>query len=631
MKRLIFSLFILLQAFGLHAELQAVKAQSRIANVILYRSQALVSRDVTVPELPGEYALELESLPASVLPGTLFASSKDLDIISVRLSAEYLPIELPKNRFAQIEEKIKQTEEELHALQIGKSKLSVNIEFLKLLQGQYIAKLGPSATALTEKEVQVGGFDFKTIPEMTEFLFKKRNEFASETNALESRERSLNQELEMQKEKLTALRHEFGIREEANASTQQAAPDMRKTVHKAIIYVSKQKPGKSQLSAGYLVLNASWSPAYNVRISGAGKEFSLEYIAHVRQTTGEDWNSISLTLSTATPSANAEIPILAPMWVNLAENSGAEEQTQSVIDVNPIAKTLSVQKANVTKFKLKKDAQGELADNISLNYNANEVQCIEFQNKKENLRRWYDDVKKTSTQIAVEYAIKGSLTLSSRNDEQMATILTAKIPCSLYYEAVPLLAGFVSRGIEATNIIEQPLLAGSYSAFADGQYVGTGTIGMTAKGQQFVIGFGIDPQLRCERELLDKNANKSWGDRTETYKYRLSIDNYKTEAVAIRLMDRIPVTKDKGLKILIEQGADKLCKDPEYMEFDYPKGILRWDVSVPPSSFGASAFKFDYSFKMEFDSDMRISSQGQAVQEQIKDDISNFERRRSKK
>ena len=44
----------------------------------------------------------------------------------------------------------------------------------------------------------------------------------------------------------------------------------------------------------------------------------LEYYALVQQTSGEDWNGVKLTLSTAMPTMTAEAPILTPLWVSLA-------------------------------------------------------------------------------------------------------------------------------------------------------------------------------------------------------------------------------------------------------------------------------------------------------------------------
>lgn len=616
-----------------HAEVKQIRAESRITDVTLYRSQAMVVRNVAVPDAAGELAVEIKDLPPSIIPGTIFASSKDVKIISVRFLAEYVPVELPKDALLQIEKRLKEIDIAMKNLAIKRSLLDKKEEFLKQLELQYIAKLGPSATALTDKDVNICGFDFKTIAEMTEFVFSQRDASSARRIALDDEERSLKEEQKEQNEKLNALRHEFGLAMNQDNQAADSRLSARNTLRKAIVYIAKEKPDAASLAISYLVENASWNPAYNMRINSAGKELNLEYIAHVHQTTGEDWNGVRLTLSTATPSMNAEIPILAPMWIKLiASGAGGRDlsdtvySTQSVED-NLLAKTWQAQTENASNFMLSK---GKYA-NISFNESANKLQCVEFRNKKEVLKRWYEGVHKIEQQMAVEYAIPDTVTVASRNDNQMVQIISNTLSSSLYYEAVPLLAGFVSRGLEAFNAIDMPLLAGEYSAFVDGQYVGKGNLPLTATGQMMVLGFGIDPQLRCRRELLDKTAGRYWGERTETYKYRLTVDNYKPEPVSIRLLDRIPVTKDDGLKITLKEGKDQLSKDSEYQEFDLPKGILRWDVTLPASSSGSKAAKFDYSYDMEFDSDMQISAQGEEIQEQLRNDLFELEKRWQRK
>ena len=174
-------------------------------------------------------------------------------------------------------------------------------------------------------------------------------------------------------------------------------------------------------------------------------------------------------------------------------------------------------------------------------------------------------------------------------------------------------------------------MPGGIPPFIDGQYVGAGFVPLTATGQTFNLGFGIDPQLRCRRELVDKVADKSWGSRTESYKYSLILDNFKSIPVKIRLLDRIPVTKNKELKITLKDGKGKLSKDADYREFDLPKGILRWDITLPANSSGARATKLGYSFDMEFDSDMQISGFGSQMKEQLRSELIKLRVRRQRK
>ncbi len=212
----------------------------------------------------------------------------------------------------------------------------------------------------------------------------------------------------------------------------------------------------------------------------------------------------------------------------------------------------------------------------------------------------------------------------------MVQILSSAIKSNLYYEAVPLFSSYVSRGIKAKNTLNQPLLPGKYSAFIDGQYVGAGNLPLTVTGQNLFLGFGIDPQLKCQRELLNKTIDSSWGNKHETYSYGFTLENFKSKDVAIRLLDRIPITKDNELKIVLKDGKNKLSTNKEYLDFDFPNGILRWDIKLPASTSGSNATKFKYSFDISFDSDMQLSTQGKKIKHLLENDLMKLRKRRGK-
>jgi hypothetical protein len=607
------------------ADVNMIGAKDRITHVTLYRDQALVVREVTVPDVEGEIGLIVENLPPSIDPSSLFASSTSLKIRSVRYLTELVPDKNLNDEIAALEKKQKETAIVGEDLAQRKALLQVKQAYLQEVGKRYIAKLGPDMAALGGDKVAVAGFDFASIAQMTEFVFKQQEELTEKFLALAAEERAIADTMTDLQEKLNALRHGDAVNQPPAQQAADRAPE-RNLRRKAIVYVAREKDGEKALALSYLVHQAGWSPAYNMRIVGEGKELNLEYLAHVRQLTHEDWNGVTLTLSTATPNMNAEVPMLAPMWVRLTASGGAAPMTATVDD-NLLARNIASQIDVQSTFQAK--AGGDThAYNFKLNSGAWDRQQLELGNRREILRHWNAGVRQIVQQMAVEYQIPDTVTLASRNDNQMVQIFSRAVPCLLHYEAVPLLAGYVARGIEAVNLIDQPLLAGTYSAFIDGQYVGSGAVPVTATGQTLVLGFGIDPQLRCRRELVDKISDKSWGSRTETYRYRLILDNYKDKAVPIRLLDRIPVTQDKGLEITLRDGAETLCADEEYRELDYPKGILRWDVDLPAATSGAKASKFDYAFDLKFDSDMQISGHVEQIQEQLRTDLMEMEERR---
>lgn len=613
-------------------QVKQVSGKNRITHVTLYRSQAMVSREVEVGNEKGELAILIEDLPTSIDPESLFATSDILKIRSVRFFTEYITNKVQKSELSNLKKHISDIEILKTKVQSERLLIASKKKFIEQLEAKYISRLGPSITPLTKTEIKVSGFDFKTIEKMTEFIFKRKEDLAKQSQVMEDKIRDFDSQIKSLYEKMSALQHGSSIATN-NEQRQRLIPQNRKMLRKAMVYASKKDAKAAKLTLNYLVHNAGWSPTYNMRISDNANSLNLEYLAHVRQLTGEDWNQTKLTLSTATPNMNAELPILAPLWTRLV-NFDNITKGASISD-NRLMKNWKNQKTMNAKFQQRSfKSQSKVnydSYNIDLNGNANDRQGLEFNTKQEILQRWYEGIRKVTQQIAVEYKIPDTITLASRKDNQMVQILTTSLNCKLYYEAIPLLSNYIFRGIEAINTINRPLLGGKYSAFIDGQYVGAGTLPLTVTGQTLSLGFGVDPQLKCTRELIDKTGDKSWGSRIETYKYLFTIDNFKSKQISIHLLDRIPVTKDKGLQITLKTGKDDLSKNKDYLKFDYTKGLLRWDLDLQPATSGSNATTLNYSFDMKFDSDMHISTKGQQIQQELKKDLNKLKMRRFKK
>jgi hypothetical protein len=111
------------------------------------------------------------------------------------------------------------------------------------------------------------------------------------------------------------------------------------------------------------------------------------------------------------------------------------------------------------------------------------------------------------------------------------------------------------------------------------------------------------------------------GNRELAFNYRLVIENYKTEAVTVRVMDRLPHSdKASEVRITLGEMSAELSKDAEYLRVDRPKGILRWDVNVPASSSGEKALLLTYKYTVEFDRTLYLATpSGTRLEQQQKE------------
>ena len=84
------------------------------------------------------------------------------------------------------------------------------------------------------------------------------------------------------------------------------------------------------------------------------------------------------------------------------------------------------------------------------------------------------------------------------------------------------------------------------------------------------------------------------------------MDNYKQEPVNLRLRERTPHMEDTAsLRVSLGQMSQPLSQEPDYQRFEKPKGILLWNLNVPPGSHDR-ATSLSYSYALEFDKNLTL-------------------------
>ena len=131
---------------------------------------------------------------------------------------------------------------------------------------------------------------------------------------------------------------------------------------------------------------------------------------------------------------------------------------------------------------------------------------------------------------------------------------------------------------------------------------------LVAIGEQFTAGFGVDPQLQVQRQMIDKIAPCRAATRCCKYEYRILVSSYKAEKVKLQVWDRLPHAENETVGISLMKTAPELSKDAIYQREQRPNNLLRWDMTVEPSMNGEKALAINYEFKLELDRQMTIGS-----------------------
>lgn len=322
----------------------------------------------------------------------------------------------------------------------------------------------------------------------------------------------------------------------------------------AVLTVEADGPAEVAIELDYLVSGAGWSTTYDARLvpendraatRDAIGRLELTWFGVVTQTTGEDWPECRLTLSTARPTVTAALPELDPWWV--------EEARQPV----PLAAAapVGVQRSRaVAEFA--QDVQAEVAQPV-------------------------EGVLAGAWQLAAPTAVHADGT------PHRTTVASHLLPARLDHVTAPALDLQVYLRATATNDTGQVLLAGPVSTFADGDLVGSTTLGQTPPDAEFELAFGVDDRVLVERELVERVAHRSrlGAAHGGVERWEIRVENRRSTPARVQVRDRIPVSRTATVKVI------EVALSPQPVERD-ELGRVEWVAVIPPGGSWQAGVRF---------------------------------------
>jgi uncharacterized protein (TIGR02231 family) len=558
-----------------------IKAQGKIEAVTLYRGQAMVKRAVPVAAPAGPVELVVTGLPERIVPGSLYASAEgETQVRAVRYRTRAVG-EVPRDEVRKLDAEIEAVQTEIRRLQSRRKILSK--------QSAYVASLHQFVAPTAKVEMTKGVLNAEELGKLTTFMFEQQQSLEDRSFEQQEAERQKQKELDLLQRRRATLTH-----------------GRSKTEREALVFLEKAGAGPATVRLNYLVTSATWSPVYNLHARNGAKEVKVEYSSLVQQMSGEDWSGVELTLSTASAALVADGVNLAPLWVSLVPK-GKRRVAMAQLESNMRSAQSQLAQQNVGRNTIV-GFEGQISAQWDMNKAANLFNDAELVSRGDQLRRFQKLVQKRASGLSVNYRIPGPVSVASRSDQQMVRIAEIGLPATFYNVANPLLTEYVYRQADLMNSSRTALLEGTASVYVDGEFVGKGTVPMTARGQKLIVGLGIDPQLRAWREFVSKTERVQGGNREITFKYRLVLDNYKADDVVVRAFDRVP-HGDSNIQVTLDDTTQKaLSTDKEYLRAFRPQGILRWDATVPKKSAAETAHIVEYSYRLAFDRNLDISA-----------------------
>jgi len=427
---------------------------------------------------------------------------------------------------------IRQLEKQVEALQDELKKLDAQVELTR--QNRQVLDKLAGHTEMYAAALAAGEMSVEAQLALLDGLSTRAAHFEDVLQSLAVRRRELERELQKLTKEL-----------EQQRSTR---PRER---YQANIEVEVLQPGELTIELSYVISGAQWQPFYDLRlVEGDGKPvLELGYLAQVRQNTGESWDAVSLTLSTARPVLARTLPELDPWFIG---------------PLPPPAPVRAVAApAAAPQAKLRAVRAMAVSDSIEA--------APQFYRAEEAT------ASVDNSGSAVTYAIPAPVTIPP--DGSLHKVTVARFPLSprLDFVSAPRLVSAAYRRTRVANDSPYTLLPGEANIFVGDEYIGTTQLELTAPQGQIELYLGSEDRLKVERELKRRDVDKRLigGRRHLTIGYEIKLENMLPYAAQLTLHDQIPISRHEEIKVRLEAA------DPKPVEVS-EMNLLRWEFTLEP-------------------------------------------------
>jgi len=514
---------------------------SSIGAVTVYQDRAVVTRSAS-SELPaGEHELVLEKLPASLQENSLQVSalsSGQATLLDVKVRDAYLA-DTPNERVKQLEEQLRKLEGQQASLDDEAAVLDNQRELVLMMQR--------GATEPSKDGARLTLDDLKALQSVSADTLSK---------ALAGLRRVAEQKAALERD-IAAVQSELD-------QLQGALGRRTKTVS---LRVNLARAGKLDLNLSYAVAGARWTPAYDARLRLADRSVDLGYFGVIRQNTGEDWNNVKLTLSTARPSLGGGAPALQPWIIDVAAPPPPPAP-------RPAAAPAAKMQAEVATDRRARPSPGFALPEPELEAVA--VSTAQVQNEA----------------TSASFQIQNPATLLSDNASQRVAIATAKLPATLQYQSTPALREAVFLTAQASNNTDFPFLAGPLNTFLDDAFVASSSLKSVMPGEKLELAMGADDGISIKRQLVNRYTEStgfSGSGKRVTYEYKITVKNNKATKEQVSFKDRLPISRNEKIVVKLLSPADREIKRED-------DGRLAWDWEMEPGKSRETVLKFSVDY-----------------------------------
>lgn len=533
------------------------KVNSKVENVTVFLSGAQVFRSSKVSMSPGITEFTFHGLSAGIDPASVQAGGKGKFII---LDVKH-NIEHPQPIRTVAKEMPDKLKKEMVALEDSLVDLDFELQDIR----DRTDALNREKKMLTENKLMTGGGRSDSLPiliDAMEFFRKKLDDINASSLALRKKERETVKQRNRIQIRLNELKNWKAVTQAEK--TEIPGPD-----HQVIVTVSSDYATTGTIDLNYLVTQAGWSPAYDLRAKDVNEPVEITYKANVWQNSGKDWNDVKLKLSTANPRKGNNKPVLQPWRLQYY--------------VANMIRSGNLSNLNMAVMNEAKDMDEAYFGDTSMGNNTTKNTALTSSIFSSRL----------NTIANFEFEIRLDYSIPADGKPHLVAVHNDKIEATYAHYCAPKVDKEAFLVAKVTDWEELNLLPGPANLYYDGTYIGKTQIDPAILSDTLELSLGRDQGLTVSRtKLKDDDKEKIIGSKKKkTITIELLVRNNKAGTVNLTIQDQIPVTRDKEIEVELLDGAGA--------ELNENTGILTWKVVLPPQK--VQKIKFTYTIKSDKD------------------------------
>ena len=340
--------------------------------------------------------------------------------------------------------------------------------------------------------------------------------------------------------------------------------------YNAIIMMQVGQPGMVEVDLTYRVPSTSWTPLYDIRmLEGAEPQVELSYLAQVIQSSGEVWDEVELTLSTAREHTLTTIPELDPWYLHSEQPEGVDEKSFGPKRTAPMAAMPPGMGSGVQMYL-------ESAPLSPL-----EVSMAEI----------------SSSGPAVAYRTPQRITVPPDGTSHKTTVALLTLQPKLDYVTAPKLEEAAYRRATVVNTSAYQLLAGSANLFWGDEFLGKTSLKSVAPNESFELSLGVEERIKVTRKPNLRAVEKVplRDVRKLRFGYEIELTNLMDSTQSLVLREQLPVSAHE--KITVQQDeVHPAVSDRSDL------GLMEWHLNLAAQA----SQVVSYAFTIQHPRDMTV-------------------------